>query len=201
MFSKIRLLSQNSQFCRDALFFFFFFFLLIRSKVKIHHISEAGVSFEIQFGLWIKNMSGEHIFLHMAANYRLNCQKMWNSASALPLCHDCQIAEVLLPLFRSAIEVTLLSFCLPWLPKMCSSASWVPLYVLMQWRISPLERRGILILRQKSKPPSNWFHCKSSSKYFLIYSMSLFKVCCGKHVEKLLNSIYNELTFRANGYR
>ena len=45
--------------------------LEIRSKVKNHHISEAGVSFEIQFGLWIKIWAGEHIVLQMAANYRL----------------------------------------------------------------------------------------------------------------------------------
>ena len=37
-------------------------FLEIRSKVKIHHISEAGVSFEIQFGVWIKIWAGEHTF-------------------------------------------------------------------------------------------------------------------------------------------
>ena len=36
-------------------------FLEIKSKVKNHHISEAGVSFEIQFGLWIKILAGEHI--------------------------------------------------------------------------------------------------------------------------------------------
>ena len=29
--------------------------------MKNHHISEAGVSFEIQFGLWIKIWSEEHI--------------------------------------------------------------------------------------------------------------------------------------------
>ena len=40
--------------------------------MKNYHISEAGVSFEIQFGLCIKIWAGEHIFLHMAANYRLN---------------------------------------------------------------------------------------------------------------------------------
>ena len=57
MFSKIRILPQNSQLCRNA-----FFFLEIKSKVKIHHISEAGVSFKIQFGLWIKIWAGEHIF-------------------------------------------------------------------------------------------------------------------------------------------
>ena len=39
-----------------------YLFLLIRSKVKIHHISEAGVSFKIQFGLWIKIWAGGHIF-------------------------------------------------------------------------------------------------------------------------------------------
>ena len=37
-------------------------FLEIRSKVKNHHISEAGVSFEIYFGLRIKIWAGEHIF-------------------------------------------------------------------------------------------------------------------------------------------
>ena len=46
-------------------------FLEIRSKAKNPHISEAEVSFEVQFGLWIKIRAGEHIFLHMAANYRL----------------------------------------------------------------------------------------------------------------------------------
>ena len=40
--------------------------------MKNHHISEAGVSFEVQFGLWIKIWVGEHIFLLMAANYHLN---------------------------------------------------------------------------------------------------------------------------------
>ena len=40
--------------------------------MKNHHISEAGVSFEIQFGLFIKIWAGEHIVLHMAGNYRLN---------------------------------------------------------------------------------------------------------------------------------
>ena len=30
--------------------------------MKNHHISEAGVSFEIQFGLFIKIWAGEHIF-------------------------------------------------------------------------------------------------------------------------------------------
>ena len=30
--------------------------------MKIHHISEAGVSFEIQFGLSIKIWAGEHTF-------------------------------------------------------------------------------------------------------------------------------------------
>ena len=30
--------------------------------MKNHHLSEAGVSFEIQFGLWIKIWAGEHIF-------------------------------------------------------------------------------------------------------------------------------------------
>ena len=37
-------------------------FLEIKSKVKNHHISEAGVSFEIQFGLCIKIWAGKHIF-------------------------------------------------------------------------------------------------------------------------------------------
>ena len=36
-------------------------FLEIGRKLKIHHISEAEVSFEIQFSLWIK-ISREHMF-------------------------------------------------------------------------------------------------------------------------------------------
>ena len=65
VFSKIRILPQNSQLCGNA------FFLKIRSKVKNNHLSEAGVSFEIQFGLFIKIWAGERFFLHMAGNYRL----------------------------------------------------------------------------------------------------------------------------------
>ena len=30
--------------------------------MKNHHISEAGVSFEIQFDLWIQVYAGEHMF-------------------------------------------------------------------------------------------------------------------------------------------
>ena len=33
--------------------------------MKNHHISEAGVSFEIQFGLCIKIWAGEHIFFYI----------------------------------------------------------------------------------------------------------------------------------------
>ena len=40
--------------------------------MKNNHLSEAGVSFEIQFGLFIKIWAGERFFfLHMAGNYRL----------------------------------------------------------------------------------------------------------------------------------
>ena len=34
------------------------------SKMKIHHIYEAGVSLEVQLGLWIKIWAGEHIFTY-----------------------------------------------------------------------------------------------------------------------------------------
>ena len=40
-----------------------------------------------------------------------------------------------------------------------------------------------------------------AQKIFYMYPISSIKVSCGKHVEKLLNSICNELTLRANGYR
>ena len=50
-------------------------FLEIRSKVKNHHVSEAGVSFEIQSGLCYQDMVWRTHFLHMEANYRLNIQK------------------------------------------------------------------------------------------------------------------------------
>ena len=75
MFSKIRILPRNSQLCGNVVFFvcfffffcfffFCFFFLKIRSKVKECHISVAGVSFEIQFSLFIKIWAGEHIFTY-----------------------------------------------------------------------------------------------------------------------------------------
>ena len=57
MLSKIRNLPQNSQLCGNA-----FFKKKIRSKVKNRHISEAGVSFEIQFGQFIKKAAGKQIF-------------------------------------------------------------------------------------------------------------------------------------------
>ena len=64
VFSKIRIYPKIFS-CAEMQF------LEIRSKVKNHHISEAGVSFEIQFCQCIKIWAGEHIFLHTAANYRL----------------------------------------------------------------------------------------------------------------------------------
>ena len=45
------------------------------------------------------------------------------------------------------------------------------------------------------------FTVSQALKMFYMYPIGLVEVWCGKHVEKLLNSIYNELTFRANGYR
>ena len=46
-------------------------FLEIRSKVKIHHISEAGVSFENIVWSVYQDMGWRTHILHMAANYRL----------------------------------------------------------------------------------------------------------------------------------
>ena len=46
-------------------------FLEIRSKVKKHHISEAGVSFENIVWSVYQDMGWRTHFLHMAANYRL----------------------------------------------------------------------------------------------------------------------------------
>ena len=57
MFSKIMDLTPKFSVVQKCIFF-----LEIRSKVKNPHISEAEVSFEIQFGLWIKIWAGEHIF-------------------------------------------------------------------------------------------------------------------------------------------
>ena len=50
-------------------------FLEIRSKVKNHPISEAGVSFKIQFGLCIKIWAGEHIFYIWQQTIALNDQR------------------------------------------------------------------------------------------------------------------------------
>ena len=77
VFSKIRILPQNSQLCRNV---FFFFFLEIRSKLKNHHISEAGVSFEIQFGLCIKIWAGEHIFYIWQQTIALSCNMCFHGA-------------------------------------------------------------------------------------------------------------------------
>ena len=44
-----------------------------------HHIFGAGVSFEIQFILFIKIWAGEHIFLHMDGNYRLKTSLTFKS--------------------------------------------------------------------------------------------------------------------------
>ena len=46
-------------------------FLEIRRKVKNHHISEAGVSFENIGWSVYQDMGRRTHFLHMAANYRL----------------------------------------------------------------------------------------------------------------------------------
>ena len=66
MFSKIRILPQNSQFGQKCIF------LEIRSKVKNHHISEAGVGFKIKFGLRIKIWAGENIFYIWQQTIALN---------------------------------------------------------------------------------------------------------------------------------
>ena len=53
--------------------------------MKNHHISEAGVSFEIQFGLWIKIWAGEHIFyiwqqtMALSNNYELRAGEQAHS--------------------------------------------------------------------------------------------------------------------------
>ena len=50
-------------------------FLEIRSKVKNHHISEAGVSFQNIVWSVYQDMGWTTHFLHMAANYRLKVKK------------------------------------------------------------------------------------------------------------------------------
>ena len=49
--------------------------------MKNHHISEAGVSFEIQFSLCIKIWAGKTHFLHMAANYRFKARNSGRMSS------------------------------------------------------------------------------------------------------------------------
>ena len=64
MFSEIRILPQILS-CAEMQF------LEIRSKVKNHHISEGGVSFENIVWSVYQDMGWRTHFLHMAANYRL----------------------------------------------------------------------------------------------------------------------------------
>ena len=47
--------------------------------MKNHHISDAGVSFEIQFGLWIKIWAGEHIFYIWQQTIALNTRPLVNT--------------------------------------------------------------------------------------------------------------------------
>ena len=64
---------------------------------------------------------------------------------------------------RKDVKLCLHTSALPWLPKFCSLGSAVYSYMYfhtisccLTWRISPSERRSILIRTQKSKPSSNW---------------------------------------------
>ena len=50
--------------------------------MKNHHISEAGVSFEIQFGLWIKIWAGENVFYIWQQTIALS-SKSWLLTTAL----------------------------------------------------------------------------------------------------------------------
>ena len=87
--------------------------------------------------------------------------KTWFSASALPLCLDCQRAEVPLPLclycqisevplphFRSALTAKYVKFCfrtsaLPWLAKIWSSASALPL--CLDWQRSEVPLSALVL--------------------------------------------------------
>ena len=124
-----------------------------------------------------------------------------SSASALPFCLDCKRSVV--SHFRSAFDpkdVNALLLCL----NCQSSASSVPLEVhimyfhtiscCLTWRISPSERRGILIRKQKSKPSNSHLvkfkRCLHVSECNLA---STWKNCWTVYIATL--------TFRANGYR
>ena len=106
--------------------------------------------------------------------------KIWSSAfSTLPPCLQLQRCKVTPPHFCSALTA-----------QFCSLGSAVYSYIYfhtisccLTWRISPSERRGILIRTQKSKPSSDWFYCWSSSKDFYLYPIRSVKVWCGEHVE------------------
>ena len=126
---------------------------------------------------------------------------MGSSASALPFCRDSKRSVV--SHFRSAFiptNVNALLLCLD-----CQrSASSVPLKVhimyfhtiscCLTWRISPSERRGILIRKQKSKP--------SNSDLFKFKRFLHVSECNLASTWKKCWTVYTAtLTFRANDYR
>ena len=95
--------------------------------------------------------------------------KILSSAfSTLPPCLHSQRYKVMPPNFCSALTAVY---------------SYMYFHTCLTWKISPSERRGILIRTQKPKPSSNWFYCWSSSKDFYMYPIRSVKVWCGEHVE------------------
>ena len=132
---------------------------------------------------------------------------------SLPHFHSVLIAKDLkfrfFPHFRPAfirkdVKLCLHTSGLSWLPKLCSLGSAVYSYMYfhttaccLTWRISPSERRGILIRTQKSKQSSNWFYCWSSSKDFICIQYVRLKC----NVASTWKVHTETLTFRANGYR
>ena len=135
-----------------------------RCEVPLPHFISAWTSKDLQFRI------------HTFAQSWL--PKIWRSASPLTLCLHCQIWEVRLctSLLHWLQKICSSDFTFPlrlhfqrckrtsalsWLLKFCLLSSAVCLYYVfphITWRISPSERRGILIRKQKSKP-SNCFYC------------------------------------------
>ena len=77
--------------------------------------------------------------------------------------------------------------------KICFENIYFPSKLIKLCPESLKEHTDKISLRSDETQTFYW-----SFKYMSNYHL---KVWCGKHVEKLLNSIYNELTLRANGYR
>ena len=117
-----------------------------RPDVPLPHVRSALTAKDLKFRFRFV-FTAKDLKFHVLTFVLHWLPKMWSSASALPLCIDCQICEVLLShcLDWQRSEVPLYALVLPGLPKMWSSASAFHLCLDFQrFAVSLLHFRSIL---------------------------------------------------------